>query len=143
MTRIATGIPYISGYEYDVAELRPFLTNPADHPDKVGNADVFKVAPPTRASNTLTYEYMAGRGFSLVWRFVDENGRQVNNFVSRRGPHLMGQFLYLPDQAVVPEGSFVSGEKFFQVLEDFAKNPNILSGAIEWVAWSDINWPEP
>ncbi|MFC7374621.1 hypothetical protein ACFQS2_13135 [Brachybacterium sp. GCM10030267] len=161
MPRVHTSHVYLPGgdpasgrHEYDVAELRPFFLVGDEDDAEFGSdgfvtaasakdADVLSTLPKRPHGPTLSYEYYPGRGFSLAWSRVEADGRLQPTVMSVGNRQLLHGFLVKPNQAQVPMGTFISGELAFRVLEDFAAAPDRLSGAIDWVAANDLDWPDP
>lgn len=130
-------------HEYSVDELRPFFLAQPDLPVKVPHADVLQVAPGRRGAPSLSYSFVPARGYSLVWERFDPQGRRLPAMMSAQDPARMGEWMQNPDQSVFPVGSLVPGEVAIRVIEDFARNPDVLSGAVQWVDVTALDWPEP
>lgn len=130
-------------HEYSVNELRPFFLGAPDLPVKVPHGDVLQVAPGQRGAPSLSYSFVPGHGYSLVWERFDATGARRPVMMSVQDPAGMDDWTQNPDQSVFPRGSLVPGEMAIKVVEDFARNPEVLSGAVEWVDVKALNWPDP
>lgn len=115
-------------HDYTVEELRPFFQCPATGDFEPKDADVISPIPPQRKGPRLMYEYVPDRGFSLAWKRFGSSGEKLPPMISVGNPETIRNFMTKRNQAQVPYGSFVSGEKAYQVIQDFAADPSILSG---------------
>ena len=78
-------------------------------------------------------------GYSLLW------GRKDKNLpVKQRAMMSVGtaRFMAVPVdhriEEVRPRGSFVRGEVLLRVLQDFDRDPMVLSGAVKWTPYEDV-----
>lgn len=128
---------------YSVDELRPIFLGAAELPVGLPHADVLNPSPASRKSPALSYSFVPGQGYSLVWQRYDPKGQRRPTMMSARDRGRMNDWIENPDQSVFPTGSLVPGETALRVIEDFARNPEVLSGAVEWVDVKALDWPEP
>ncbi|WP_200689373.1 hypothetical protein [Paracoccus caeni] len=67
--------------------------------------------------------------------------RDQREMVSVGDASRLDEFIDHPVEDAVCVGSCVSGEIAARVLEDFARNPTVLSGAVQWRPSSTLNYP--
>lgn len=145
MNLLATSDIYAADrrHEYSVDDLAPFFVGATGLPVPAPHADVLKPAPGGRKAPSLSYSLVPGSGYSLVWQRFDAEGNRRPTMMSVHDPRRMDDWTQNPDQSVFPAGSLVPGETAIKVVADFAGNPDILSGAVEWVDVTALNWPDP
>ena len=78
-------------------------------------------------------------GYSLVWAREDKNlPVKQRDMMSVSNARLMAVPVLHPIEEVRPRGSFVRGEVLLRVLQDFDRDPMVLSGAVKWTPYEDV-----
>ena len=142
---------------------RKFTTTEA-WPEKRGTSIITAVVDAMRTNDidawrndpilTLSVDKPA-EGFvevSLLMAWSDGLGWEINRECKRVGGYdptmtsvgdrsRLGEFIPHPIETAVCVGACVSNDVAARIVEDFAANPAILSGACEWARWADLAFP--
>ena len=145
MTKLHTSDLYAADgrHEYSVDDLRPYFLGESGLPMPIPHADLIHIAPARRGTATIGYSFVSDLGYSLDWERYDAQGQRRPTMMSVWKKNMMGIWKENPDQSVFPVGSLVPGEVAIRVIEDFARNPEVLSDAVEWVDETELDWPDP
>ena len=89
---------------------------------------------------------------ALLMAWSEGLGWQINRECERVGSYdptmtsvgdraRLDEFIAHPIEDAVCVGACLPSEVVARVVEDFAANPTVLSGACDWVQWSDLAFP--
>ena len=100
---------------------------------------VFYAAKWGRGAPSIGCAYDPRFGYSLLWTRRDPNlAVKYRSMMSVANPRTMAAPILHRIEEVRPHGSFVTGEVALRVLQDFDRDPMVLSGAIEWMPYEDV-----
>lgn len=130
------------GFKFDTSALRPvFLPQPSHVLEKSPSFVLDTV--PFRKGVSLVVTYYPGQGFALVWSRRTHDGVERPTMITMADASKMDRFIADASLSQSPLGALVGPEVAFRIIEDFGANPDVLSGAAEWIDVNQLEWPLP